>query len=142
LHVNEGNYILTWNSGKTRRVEFAAFLLSLFGILAAYLVADRVFERVPHIKDEMAFVWQAKVFAHGELTAPIPPNNMWVPFVVCYDGHRFGKYPPGWPMALALGILFGVRNWVNPFLGGLAIWLTFRLGQKVSGLPPVCWPPF
>lgn len=118
---------------KMRRVEFVALLLSLAGILAAFFVADRVFERVPHLEDEMAFVWQAKVFAHGELTAPIPPkpSNMWAPFVVNYDGHRFGKYPPGWPMTLALGIALGVRAWVNPFLGGLAIWLTFRLGQKI-----------
>ena len=101
--------------------------------LHQYRTGDVVFERVPHLEDEMAFVWQAKVFAHAELTAPISPNPnyMWVPFVVNYGNHRFGKYPPGWPMVLALGIALGVRAWVNPFMGGLAIWLTFRLGQKI-----------
>jgi hypothetical protein len=116
-----------------RRVGLIAFLLSLSGVLAAYLVADRVFERVPHVEDEMAYVWQAEVLARGQLTAPTPPasQSMMVPFVVDYHGHRFAKYPLGWPIVLSFGVLLGIRSWINPILGGLAIWLTFRLGQKI-----------
>ena len=92
----------------------------------------RVFEAVPHVEDEMAYVWQAKVLAHGQITAPTPPEpqSMYVPFVVDANGHRSAKYPPGWPMVLALGILLGIRTWVNPLLGGLAVWLTFPPGSK------------
>ncbi|HTX90550.1 MAG TPA: STT3 domain-containing protein [Anaerolineales bacterium] len=116
-----------------RKVGWIAFFLSLAGVLAAALVADRVFERVPHVEDEMAYVWQAKVYARGQLTAPAPPDpgEMMVPFVVNYHGQRFAKYPPGWPMLLAFGVLLGLRDWVNPLLAGLAIWLTYRLGGKL-----------
>lgn len=116
-----------------RKAEWIALLISLAGLAAAYLVAVRVFEAVPHVEDEMAYVWQAKVLAHGQMTAPTPPepSSMYVPFVVDANGHRSAKYPPGWPMVLALGLLLGVRTWVNPVLAGLAVWLTFRLGQKI-----------
>ncbi len=116
-----------------RKAEGFVFILSLAGVLAAYAVAERVFEGLPHVEDEMAYVWQAKVFAHGKLTAPTPSDaqNMQVPFVVDEHGQRFAKYPPGWPVVLAFGVLLGIRPWINPLLAGLALWLTFRLGQKL-----------
>ena len=115
--------------GKTDRI---ALLLSLVAIAAAYLVAELVFERIPHIEDEMAFAWQAQVYARGQVTIPSPPhpNIMMTPFVVDYQGQRFSKYPPGWSVVLAFGYLLGARAWLNPLLAGLAVWLTYRLGQK------------
>lgn len=117
------------------RTDRYALFLSLLAILAAYFVAERVFERIPHLEDEMAYVWQARVYARGQVTVPSPPHpkSMMVPFVVDYNGHRFAKYPPGWPVVLAFGILLGARAWVNPALAGLGIWLTYRLGQKIFG---------
>ena len=116
-----------------RKVEWIALFISLAGVAAAFLVAVMVFEAVPHVDDGMAYVWQANVVAHGQMTAPTPPEpkSMFVPFVVDANGHRSAKYPPGWPVVLALGVLLGLRTWVNPVLGGLAVWLTFRLGQKI-----------
>lgn len=116
-----------------RKVEWIALFISLVGVVAAYLVAVRVFEAVPHVEDEMAYVWQARVLSHGQMTAPTPPDpqSMQVPFVVDANGHRSAKYPPGWPMIFALGLLLDIRTWVNPLLAGLAVWLTFRLGQKI-----------
>ncbi len=110
-----------------------AILLSLAAILAAFLVAANIFEQVPHLEDEMAYVWQARVYAGGELTVPSPPQpkSMLVPFVVDYNGRRFAKYPPGWPAALGFGVRLGVRDWVNPLLAGLGVWLLYRLGQKI-----------
>ncbi len=115
------------------RADRIATLLSLIAILAAYLIADRVFERIPHLEDEIAYAWQAQVYARGELTLPSPPSpkSILVPFVVDYQGRRFAKYPPGWPAALAFGVALGGRAWVNALLAGLGVWLTYRLGQKV-----------
>ncbi|RME87516.1 MAG: phospholipid carrier-dependent glycosyltransferase, partial [Anaerolineae bacterium] len=110
-----------------------AILLSLLAVVAAYLVADRVFERIPHLEDEIAYAWQAQVYARGELTVPSPPSpkSILVPFVVDYRGRRFAKYPPGWPVMLAFGVAAGGRAWVNALLAGLGVWLTYRLGQRV-----------
>ena len=54
-----------------------------------------------------------------------------MPFVVDYEGQRFGKYPLGWPILLAVGERFDLRIWINPLLAGLGVWLIFRLGQKI-----------
>ncbi len=118
-----------------RFFDLAALALSLIAVIAAYLVADRIFERVPHIEDEMAYVWQAKAMAGGEVTVPTPviPKKFLVPFVVDYEGARFGKYPLGWPALLSVGIRLGLRAWVNPLLGGLAVWLTYVLGKRLLG---------
>ena len=115
------------------RTDRFAILLSLLGVLAAYLVADRVFEGLAHLEDEVAYVWQAQALAGGALKLPSPPEpkSFLVPFVVDYNGYRFGKYPPGWPAVLAVGELLDLRTWVNPLLAGLAIWLTYRLGRRV-----------
>jgi hypothetical protein len=111
-----------------------ALLLSLAAILAAYLVADRVYEHMPHFEDEMAYVWQAQAISGGDLVLPSPPNpkSFLTPFVIDYNGVRFGKYPPGWPAALALGFLTGLEDWVNPLLAGLGLWLLYLLARRLT----------
>jgi len=115
------------------RADRLALLLSLVAVLVTYFVTVRVFEALPHIEDEIAYVWQAQVIAEGHLTVPSPehPKSFLVPFVVDYNGQRFGKYPLGWPALLAVGVFFGVRAWVNPVLAGWGVWLTYRLGKRV-----------
>lgn len=110
-----------------------ALLISCLSVLAAYWVSENIYERTPHVEDEFAYVWQAQVFAHGQayITSPAHPTLFVVPFVVDHDGIRFSKYPPGWSLVLSLGILTGLTAWINPLLAGLAVWLTFRLGQKI-----------
>ena len=117
------------------RSDKIALALSLLAILFSYLVADRIFERMAHLEDEMAYVWQAQAIAGGKLTVPSPPEPksfLW-PFVVDYNGQRFGKYPIAWPALLSLGERIGQRSLVNPLLAGLAIWLIYRLGKRIFG---------
>ncbi len=116
------------------RSDKIALLLSLLAVVAAYLVADRVFERMPHLEDEIAFVWQAQVSARSDLTVASPPEeeSFTVGFVIDKDGRRFGKYPLGWPALLSIGLRFGARAWVNPLLAGLAVWLTYRLVKRLT----------
>ena len=45
--------------------DSAALVLSGIAVIAAWLVADRIYERVPHIEDEVAYVWEAKAMAGG-----------------------------------------------------------------------------
>ncbi len=115
------------------RADRIAIVLSLLAMLAGYFVATRIFEQMAHLEDEMAYVWQAQVIAKGRLTLPSPPNpkSFLTPFVVDYNGQRFGKYPPGWPAMLALGVKFDARSLVNPVLAGLCVWLTYRLGKRL-----------
>lgn len=115
------------------RSDRIALLLSLLAVLVGYLVHEIVFERMAHIEDEMAYLWQAQAISRGHLTVPSPsePKSFLFPFVVDYNGQRFGKYPLGWPVMLALGEFLGLRFLVNPLLGGLGVWLTYKLGKRV-----------
>jgi hypothetical protein len=116
------------------RIDRIALVLSITAGIAAFLVADRVYERMAHFEDEMAYVWQAEVIAKGHLTLPSPTQHesLLVPFVIDYHGQRFGKYPPGWPTVLAGGIALGLRDWVNPLLAVFGVWFTYRLGKKLA----------
>lgn len=117
------------------RSDWIAIALSLLAFLAAFLVASRVFENIAHIEDEIAYVWQAQAIAGGHLSVSSPPHprSFLVPFVVDYDGQRFGKYPLGWPALLGIGVRLGIRNFVNPILAALGVWFTYRLGKNLFG---------
>lgn len=123
------NYLIRYRS------NLIALCLSLIAFLAAGRVAADVYENIPHLEDELAYVWQANVIAAGKLTIPAPeyPRQFLVPFVVDHEGQRFGKYPLGFPVVLSLGILAGVRSIVNPLLAALAVWFSYRLGQTLMG---------
>jgi hypothetical protein len=117
------------------RADRIALFISLITILVTYYVTVYYFEGIPHLEDEIAYVWQARAIAEGKLTVASPPQpkSFLVPFVVDYNGRRFGKYPLGWPVVLAIGIRLGVRSLINPLLAGFGVWLTYRLGKKVFG---------
>lgn len=108
-------------------------LICVLALLATGAVAYFAFERLPHLEDEVAYLFQAKTMALGHLTVPSPayPASFWIPFVLDYQGRRFGKYPPGWPAMLALGERAGAAWLVNPLLAALSLYLVYRLGQTL-----------
>ncbi|MGD2207486.1 MAG: glycosyltransferase family 39 protein, partial [Anaerolineae bacterium] len=108
-------------------------LVCALAILATSAVAYFAFERLPHLEDEVAYLFQAKTMAMGRLTVPSPshPDSFWTPFVLDHRGRRFGKYPPGWPAVLALGVLARVPWLANPLLAALALYLVYRLGKAL-----------
>ncbi len=113
--------------------EGMARWICLAAWLATSAVALFAFERLPHLEDEVAYLFQAKTLALGRLSVPSPayPDSFWFPFVLDYQGRRFGKYPPGWPAVLAIGVRAGAPWLVNPVLSAIALYLVYRLGQTL-----------
>jgi 4-amino-4-deoxy-L-arabinose transferase-like glycosyltransferase len=118
-----------------RLPSILAGMLALGAFGGAAWASQAVFERMPHLEDEFANLWQAEVMADGEIALPSPnfPRSFMVPFVVDYEGLRFGKYPPGWPALLSLGVRLGAPWLVNALLAGACAWLTYRLGRRLGG---------
>jgi 4-amino-4-deoxy-L-arabinose transferase-like glycosyltransferase len=116
-----------------RQTTLILLLLCVFAFGAAAAVACGVFQAVPHLEDEHAHLFQAKVLATGKLYAPSPaqPGAFFVPFVIDWGGRRFSKYPPGYPLVLALGVLAHAPWLVNPLLGALALVATFALSREI-----------
>ncbi len=117
----------------SRWVLALALGLSLLAVGGSLWVSQHIFEGIPHLEDEFAYLWEAQVLTHGQVRIPSPPEapSFLVPFVIDRDGWRFGKYPLGWPVVLSFGVRFGGWAWPNALLAGLAVWLTFRLGQRL-----------
>ncbi len=66
---------------------------------------------------------------------PARPEFFRIPFVIVRDEMWFGKYPPGYPLVLAVGVLAGAPWLVNPLLGGLAVLLVFLAGRRLYDAP-------
>jgi 4-amino-4-deoxy-L-arabinose transferase-like glycosyltransferase len=89
---------------------------------------------MPHLEDEHANLFQAQVFASGRVTvaAPRHPESFFIPFVInSTDGKRFGKYPPGYPLLLALGAALGQPWLVNALAAALGIFGVYLLGRDL-----------
>jgi 4-amino-4-deoxy-L-arabinose transferase-like glycosyltransferase len=117
------------------RYNTIAIAFTLITILLSGWVSYDIYEGLAQLEDEYAYHWQAKLTAEADLKVSSPPeaHEFLIPFVVDYDGERFGKYPLGWPVVLSFGERLGFTRLVNPLLAGLAVWLTYRLGQKLLG---------
>lgn len=110
-----------------------AAILCVVAFIGAVLVSDRVFDRVPHVEDELAFVFQANVFASGQVLADAPPlpDFFYAPFVIVHEGDWFGKYTPGYPLVLALGARLDVPWLVNPLLAAACVALVYVIGRRL-----------
>jgi len=110
-------------------------VLALTAFALSGIVSRVVFERLPHLEDEVAYLFQSKIFAHGQVVAPQfePDKPYWQPFVIERDGVKFGKYPPGWPSLLAVGLTMGAGWWINAAMSALTVVLVYRLGTDLYG---------
>jgi hypothetical protein len=113
----------------------AALALCLCAFAMSALVSRQVFERLPHLEDEYAYLFQARTLARGDLVieTPQPRRAYWQPFVVDKDGVRFGKYTPGWAIFLAGGVIAGQEWMVNALLAALIVALVYRIGCDLFG---------
>jgi 4-amino-4-deoxy-L-arabinose transferase-like glycosyltransferase len=115
-------------------VQLLALCVAVFAL--AGTVAWGVFEAMPHLEDEQANLFQARVFAAGRITADVPrhPNSFLIPFVVTsVQGKRFGKYPPGYPLLLSLGAAVGQPWLTNALTAALGILGVYLLGRELFG---------
>lgn len=112
-----------------RRLPWIAAGIAL--VLSA-AISRWVLEGVPHIDDSISHLFQAKVFASGQLSAPAPPDSAAFQVdEILIDGPRwFGYAFPGWPAVLSLGVLAGVPWIVNPLLGAALVLLAHALVKR------------
>src|SRR5215467_9981105 len=96
-----------------RTIELLA-ALSLLQFLFVYFAPA---QRFANSGDDYAYLFQARLFASGQLYAQDPifdrshPLNRYVATLCLTDfqGRRFSKYPPGWSILLAAGTTLGVE---------------------------------
>lgn len=105
-------------------IVLAAFAFTIWIALAEY-------QAQPHILDASAYFFQAKIFASGRLSVPVPANlpAFQGPFMVADQGRWFAQYPPATSALLAIGLLVHAPWLVEPLLGAAALWGVYQLGR-------------
>jgi len=114
------------------RPPWPVLAAAAFVFIASSLLAVIVFERTPHFNDEIDYVFQAKLFLSGRLSAPSPCAADFFDFPhMINNGRWYSMYTPGYPLLLAAGLVLGAPWLVNPLLAALCILLFYALGSEV-----------
>lgn len=103
------------------------------------LFAYGVLENFPNSADEYAYVFQAETFRHGRLWNPPPPVTDFFHYnhLIERDGKFLSRFPPGWPLMLALASALAMpRGLINPLLGTLLLAVLYRIGRRLHGAGP------
>lgn len=110
-------------------------ILALWVFAAAATISVLVFEGIPHVPDETAYLFHAKYFAEGRLFLPVPPDVAAFELMHTLDdnGRWYSIFPPGWPAVLALGVRAGIPTLLNPLLAAATILLLFRILTRLYG---------
>ena len=106
------------------RPTLATSLLAVASFALYLLSARWVFNGRPLLVDEVAQLFQARIFATGRIAGALDtaPELFSALHLVERDGRVFSQFPPGGPAVLAVGILLGAAWIAVPLCGALAVW--------------------
>jgi hypothetical protein len=107
----------------------AAFVTSLILMVS-------VAGAVPHVPDELSYMFQGKLIASGDLAAEPPPVEQAFAWstpspIAVHDGKWASIYPFAYPALLAIGFVVGAPWLVNPLLGGVCCFLVYLVGRRI-----------
>lgn len=125
-----------WYDGQPQR---SALTISVAAAALYAIVALTVFDARPLFIDEIIQLYQARVYAAGDLVDRVGPFPEFFGAlnVVSAGDHQFGQFPPGGPMHLMLGVLLGVPWLITPLLGGAIVYVFARLVRHIEPEPSV-----
>ena len=125
-------HIIQW----IRNIRTRTFMIgvSIGCVLICGSISWHLFDGIPGFIDSCSYMFQARLFAHGMLFAPLPPETQFFEVGNTILSEKwYTVYPPGYPAILALGVLFRITWLVNPILGGLTIVCIFLLAKELYG---------
>jgi hypothetical protein len=127
---------LRWLRRCADRGALTAVALGAVVGAAAFVVARYVLEHAVLTDDEHAYRFIAQTLRTGALTAPSPGADLDFyreQFIVLTDTARYGKYPIGHPMLLAIGQALGAEALVVPVVSALGALALYGLGVRSVG---------
>ncbi len=105
-------------------------LIALIAGAASAVLCWQVLGLIPHVADEVSYVFQGMIFGSGKLwlDPPAVPEVFAIDHIVITPNRWCSIYTPGWPLLLAFGWLVQVPWIVNPLLVVLSVLGVWRLG--------------
>jgi hypothetical protein len=121
-----------------RTATAAAILIAAVSFVVTLYINIEHYGSVPHVPDEAAYLFQAKLLAAGRLMGDAPPVReafyFYNPSFLFERGDQWASfYPFGHPLVLAAGEVFGGVKLVPSLAGATCVWLTFVLGRRLYG---------
>jgi hypothetical protein len=117
-----------WVLVEPRRILIVAF----FSALVSWWVWYFGLEQLPHVSDEIAYLFQARIFERLRLAAPWPPlGSAFEMYHVIMDDFGWrAKYPPFWSLFLAVGEKFNLVWMVNLSFSVSAVLLLYAWAKQ------------
>ncbi len=118
------------------RVGALAGLTAAWLLVASWGVSRFVLGHAAISDDEHVYHFIAQTLRTASLTAPSPRQDLpffQEQFVVLSDSVRYGKYPIGHPLLLALGQALGIERLVVPAATALLALGIWQLGRSLFG---------
>jgi hypothetical protein len=118
------------SGSKEPAIPLPVILAAAFVFIVSSLFSYFIFEHVPHVNDEIAYLFQARLFQSGRLFAPSPCAGEFFAFPhIINNGRWYSIYPPGYPFLLMLGLFLRAPWLVNPLLAAGSILLLYFIGK-------------
>jgi hypothetical protein len=109
--------------------------LALLAVTLSALYVGHFLRGGPRIIDATSYYLEARALAEGKLAFPVPsPSAAFRGRFLLYGPSGLAViFPPGYPLALALGFLFGLPLAVGPLLAGLLVVASYGLARELTG---------
>jgi hypothetical protein len=127
-----------FGAGPGARLEYVAGGVAFltFAIILRFYLAS--LDNMPYVPDSIAYIFQAKIFASGRLTAAPPPVEGAFDFFVpapfsLTDSTWAAQYPFAHPLALAAGQVFNAPWVIPPLFAAGSVALMFFSGRRLYG---------
>ena len=114
----------------------AALTIALAAFALTLAINDRYYGFLPHVPDEVSYMYQGRLLAHLQITAAVPPVKdafyFYGPPFLYEHGDRWASwYPFGHPLVLAIGAVFGLIWLVPSAVGAATVFLTYAVGRRL-----------
>jgi hypothetical protein len=121
-------------------VKLAVGGIGLLAFALPLLILLKYNDGIPHVPDEVAYIFQAKVLASGHVAAAPPPDPAAFSFffpdpIRVNSGHWAAVVPFGHPLILALGQVVGLLWLIPPLVGAATVFGVQLIGLRIYRVP-------
>jgi hypothetical protein len=117
---------------KKVQIPWPVLVSALFVFVITNVMSYFLFDHIPHVHDEIDYLFQAKIFKYGKLYMPSPPAKEFFDFPhIINNGRWYSQYTPGYPFMLLLGLIVGAPWILNPLFAAFSIVLFYFLGKEI-----------
>ena len=121
---------------KTTIRKIPVLLPAVIAFVICLIISQTVLKTMPFVPgDEDEYLFQARIFARGSLTAPAPDpaHPFWAPGILVHEDRWMGHHQPGHSLFLSLGLILGSVNLIPALLTGITVLLLTLTGRALGG---------